>query len=654
MSSASFGQSFIEFKNQLKLASNNLDELSFLQEAETQLKHFSYSEQSLYWFLRGENHEEQRQLNDAVIAFTKGIELHKEHKLPASELLVKLLIERSIAAGSIDYYNATPCEDRERALLISREIAQPSLIAKSIAYYAKCLQNKEQGISKSLKLFDEAFDIAKNQKLEPIIKQIIYNQAASLSFRALIYDKAYEYNALAHQSFAATNDMNSVYASIINAIHYSTALVDLDLAKQHLVELKEFSKEQPKYIGAMLKFYYLSAKVAQLEEDWPQSIIFLEAGLKETTNSQNISYIQATYELLSIAYFRVGKIEQSYQILKKVEQLFPNKKPIKKEVLLISGLMNNKPTNITKSAFKLIDKERQSKNNFVKQSTIQAAQIFDNNLKQLDNIILEQKLAIVLGTTLFIVVFLLGFSYLQIQRKKLVIKENHFMDELLTKKNKLLADVSHELSTPLTVLKLQVESLKDDLEEDVQASYDALDNKIIDIQHLIDDIHQLAQSDVGALQLNVEPFELNSTLDLWECELKQFVNKNKLTFEIDKNIPSNLVVNYDKDRIKQVFINLLSNSIKYTDKPGQVKLSSRVKDNTLYLSIEDSAPAVLDKDLVSIFERLYRVESSRSRETGGSGLGLAICKSLIKEHGGTIFAEQSNLGGLKVVITLPV
>lgn len=168
---------------------------------------------------------------------------------------------------------------------------------------------------------------------------------------------------------------------------------------------------------------------------------------------------------------------------------------------------------------------------------------------------------IVLGSTLFIVVVLVGFSYLQIQRKKLALKENHFMDELLTKKNQLLADVSHELSTPLTVLKLQVESLKDDLEEDVQASYDALDNKITDIEHLIDDIHQLAQSDVGALQLNFEPFELNRTLDFWESELKQFVNKNKLTFEIDKNIPSNLLVNYDKDRIKQVFINLLS--IKY-------------------------------------------------------------------------------------------
>jgi len=228
------------------------------------------------------------------------------------------------------------------------------------------------------------------------------------------------------------------------------------------------------------------------------------------------------------------------------------------------------------------------------------------------------------------------------------------MDKLLTKKNQLLADVSHELTTPLTVLKLQVELLKDDLEEDVQASYQALDNKIDDIQHLITDISQLAQSDVGALQLNITTFELNQSLALWEAELTQFVNKNKLTFEINKSLPDKLMVDLDPDRIKQIFINLLTNSIKYTHKPGQVKLSAIVKNNRLKLSIEDSAPGVSDIDLINIFERLYRVEGSRSRATGGSGLGLAICKSLIEEHKGEIFAEHSELGGLKIVMELPI
>lgn len=646
-------QTFTSLEQSFNTESDNLKSLKQLKEAEYLVSSFTASQQAQYWFMLGTALQKQRKLNDAVTAFSKGIDIHKNHKLANSSLLVDLLIERSRAAGSVDYYNTTPCEDRKLALQISREIEQPSLIAKSIAYYAKCLQSKEHGISKSLKLFDEAFTIAKTQKFPAIIKQIIYNQAATLSFRALVYDKAYEYNKIAHKSFAATNDINSIHVSIINAIHYSTALIDIDLAKQHLEELKEFSAQHPKFNGVMLKYYYLSAKVAQLEDDWPLSISHLESGLTEIKNSQNISYIQATYELLSIAYFRVGQTEKSYQTLAKLKQLYPNKKPIKQEVLLIKGLMEDNPDNIVKSAFKLIDKEKHSKNNFIKQSTTQAAQRFDDNLKQLDNIILEQKLTIVLVSTLFITIILLGFSYLQVQRKKLALKENLFMDKLLTQKNQVLADVSHELSTPLTVLKLQVESLKDNLEDDVQASYDALDNKVNDIEHLINDIHQLAQSDVGALQLNLQPFELNKTFECWEQELAQFVIQNKLTFEIDRNIPEDLLVNYDRDRIKQVFINLLTNSIKYTDKPGLVKLTSKIKNSRLYLSIEDSGPGVSTEDLPAIFERLYRVERSRSRETGGSGLGLAICKSLVEAHHGKIYAQHSSLGGLKVVMELP-
>ena len=157
----------------------------------------------------------------------------------------------------------------------------------------------------------------------------------------------------------------------------------------------------------------------------------------------------------------MGEIKNSYQILSALEKIYPNKKPIKKEVLLIKALMTNKPVEIVKSALKLIDKEKQSKNNFVKQSTTQSAQLIDDKLKQLDNIILEQQLTIIMISTFFIVAGLVGFSYLQIQRKKLALKKNQLTDELLNKKNQLLADVSHELSTPLTVLKLQVESLKD-------------------------------------------------------------------------------------------------------------------------------------------------------------------------------------------------
>ncbi|PKG80880.1 hypothetical protein CXF85_22520 [Colwellia sp. 75C3] len=645
---------FPELKAQIHSEQDNLQKINLLKEADRELSEFSPYQQAEYWFLLGKSLETERLMSDARAAFTKGIDIYSSNNLSISSLLINLLHERARVSTNLDHQNSTSCEDREQALTYSRELKDPSLTAKSISYYAKCLQNEEHGIAKSLTLFDEAFDIAQNQQLDSSLKIIIFNQASTLYFRALIYDKAYEYNMLAYNLSRETTDTNSTYNMLLNAIHYSIALVDITLAKQHLTQLSQWHIRYPQFKGAQLKFYYLSAKVAQLEKNWPLSTSFLEEGLKEVHDSQNVSYVQATYELLSIAYFRVGEIEKSFNMLSLVETMFPDRKPIKKERLLIKGMMINNPTDIVNSAFELIDKERQLKNNFVKQTAIQSAKLFDENLNQLDNIILEQRLTIVTITTMFIVVILIVFLYLQIQRKKLAQHKHHLMDELLAKKNQLLSDVSHELSTPLTVLKLQVESLKDDLEEDVQASYDALDNKITDIEYLIDDIHQLAQSDVGALQLNVRPFELNIIFDLWEKELRQLVNKNKLTFEITKDFPCELMINLDQDRIKQIMTNLLSNCIKYTDKPGRVSILATTRSNTFYLSIEDSAPAVSDKDLNAIFERLYRVENSRSRETGGSGLGLAICKSLIELHNGTIHAEKSSLGGLKIVISLPL
>ena len=111
---------------------------------------------------------------------------------------------------------------------------------------------------------------------------------------------------------------------------------------------------------------------------------------------------------------------------------------------------------------------------------------------------------------------------------------------------------------------------------------------------------------------------------------------------------------WDIDKIKQVLANLLSNSTFYTDKPGKIKFIATASAQSVTFSIEDTPPGVTDNQLVERFERLYRVDKSRSRQTGGSGLGLAICKSLIETHKGTIKAEHRVLGGVTILICLPL
>jgi len=238
--------------------------------------------------------------------------------------------------------------------------------------------------------------------------------------------------------------------------------------------------------------------------------------------------------------------------------------------------------------------------------------------------------------------------------KDLALERIELMSELVEKKNKLLADVSHELRTPLTVLKLQVESLQYHLDDDVEASYQALDEKLSDISRLISDIYQLAKSDIGALGLNFCDLEFPETIDNWISEFELLVTSNNLTWQFNNQLDSPVTINADEDRIKQILSNLINNSVKYTDHYGMVILSVSANEQELVIIIEDSTPSVPIELQSQIFERLYRVEKSRSRQTGGSGLGLAICKSLIEAHNGIITANTSTQGGLKVIVQLPI
>jgi len=117
---------------------------------------------------------------------------------------------------------------------------------------------------------------------------------------------------------------------------------------------------------------------------------------------------------------------------------------------------------------------------------------------------------------------------------------------------------------------------------------------------------------------------------------------------------SGFEINADQNRIEQVFFNLLDNSCKYTQQGGKLRISGSVKDNSCIIRFDDTGPGVSQDALPHLFDRLYREDHSRSRHTGGSGLGLTICQHIIEKHDGEIIAETSNLGGLAIIIRLPL
>jgi two-component system sensor histidine kinase BaeS len=133
---------------------------------------------------------------------------------------------------------------------------------------------------------------------------------------------------------------------------------------------------------------------------------------------------------------------------------------------------------------------------------------------------------------------------------------------------------------------------------------------------------------------------------------KEFQRKS-IAVTLDKPIGNLPLFHADPDRLSQLYRNLLANTLHYTDNNGQLCIAVDVHKDRLILTFADSEPGIADEALPKLFERFYRVDSSRNRSLGGAGLGLAICRNIVEAHNGTITATHSKLGGLQIRITLP-
>jgi len=219
-----------------------------------------------------------------------------------------------------------------------------------------------------------------------------------------------------------------------------------------------------------------------------------------------------------------------------------------------------------------------------------------------------------------------------------------------------VADTSHELRTPISVLRGEIEAMQDGMRPLDRQAIDSLHGEIMRLNRLVDDLYELAKSDAGSL--SYRPVDVNPA-DILEDVIEQYRDDfaaNDIAFEyhLDNSTPTR--IHADPDRLAQLFRNLLANMLRYTDGDGHARVSLRRGDNpaTLEMHFEDSEPGVAAEELEHLFQRFYRVEISRNRESGGAGLGLAICRNIVEAHGGQISADHSDLGGLHIRISLPL
>ncbi|MDD5096918.1 MAG: ATP-binding protein [Candidatus Omnitrophica bacterium] len=226
---------------------------------------------------------------------------------------------------------------------------------------------------------------------------------------------------------------------------------------------------------------------------------------------------------------------------------------------------------------------------------------------------------------------------------------------LETMRRDFVANVSHELKTPLTSIKGFVETLLEGAIEDKENSVNFLNiinNHVDRLNTLINDLLDLSHIESKEIVLNKDKFGLAELVNEVAMGFKSQAKKKMI--EIKSDLPDSLEILADKSKVEQVFVNFVSNAIKFNKEKGFVRIYFEQFPDKIKIIIEDSGSGIPVRDISRIFERFYRVDKARSRELGGTGLGLSIVKHIVELHGGTTGVESTEGLGSKFWFSLPI
>lgn len=217
-----------------------------------------------------------------------------------------------------------------------------------------------------------------------------------------------------------------------------------------------------------------------------------------------------------------------------------------------------------------------------------------------------------------------------------------------------IAQISHELRTPLSVLRGELESIEDGVRQPTREVITSLRDEVAQLNRLVDDLHTLTVADLGQMPCEFASGEANQALTRMSAKFQ--ARATQLGLRLIVSSPGGSIrVNWDFGRIEQMLANLLENSLRYTTAPGSIEVAWKANLDTLQLVVEDSAPSVSPQDMPKLFDPLFRVDAARTR-TGqhGSGMGLSVVLAIAQAHRGSATASPSHLGGLRMVIHLPL
>jgi signal transduction histidine kinase len=226
------------------------------------------------------------------------------------------------------------------------------------------------------------------------------------------------------------------------------------------------------------------------------------------------------------------------------------------------------------------------------------------------------------------------------------------LDRLALSRRQMTADIAHDLRSPLTVIGGYVESMRDGVLKPTPERLDTIHAEVMHLQRLVEDLRTLSQADAGELRLNREPVAPLTLLERMAKSYNQLAAQKKVALEVQAqpNLPE---IRLDPDRMAQIFGNLISNSLRYTQEGGRIVLAAGQEKDALAFTVQDNGQGISAEALPYIFDRFYRADPARTQGSE-SGLGLAIARSIVEAHGGSISAESEVGKGTKIKLVFPL
>jgi two-component system phosphate regulon sensor histidine kinase PhoR len=206
-------------------------------------------------------------------------------------------------------------------------------------------------------------------------------------------------------------------------------------------------------------------------------------------------------------------------------------------------------------------------------------------------------------------------------------------------RSEFLGNVSHELRTPIFAIQGYLETLLNGAIDDPKVNREFLEKAYSNatrLNALLNDLIEISRIEFGEMKMSFRYFPLNDYLRSLVAEVKPLADRKGLVLDTTLSIPESTEVLGDKERLRQVILNLLDNAVKYTESGGKVTVSAMEDGPTVKISVADTGCGIAPEHLPRIFERFYRVDKDRSRELGGTGLGLAIVKHIVEAHGSKV------------------